>query len=490
MCIIHLRGVRAATSNRALLLGLALLMLTLPSSYAADPRPNIIVIYTDDHGWADLGAQGVRQDIRTPHLDALAAGGVRATNGYVTAPQCVPSRAGLLTGRYQNRFGVESNGEPLAGFDQQTTIAMHLQKAGYATGMSGKWHLGPSAEVTTHGFAHVCVSQGGKSWVNFDLAGNPTSGRDTKDAGYHLDVSADAACAFIKRHHQQPFFFYLAFRGPHTPLDAPERYLARFPGAMPERRRQALAMISAIDDGVGRVVETLRKHKLEENTLIFFMGDNGAPLKLSMTDSPLGQDPGGWDGSLNAPMNGEKGMLSEGGIRVPWLAYWKGRIPSGQVYTHPVISLDVAATAAAVAGITPRPAGLDGVDLLPHFTGQIATPPHEALYWRWIAQAAIREGKWKLLIGGQRSYLYDLESDPGERRNLSAEHPAIAQRLRVRLDAWSQDLQPPGLSVKPMAAVWESYFDVYLEGKPPSEPAPADRKPGKRAIADPSGDAR
>jgi arylsulfatase A-like enzyme len=437
----------------------------LPAA-AQDPRPNIIVILTDDHGWADLGTQGIRQDIRTPNIDALAAGGLRATNGYVTAPQCVPSRAGLITGRSQNRFGVEANGEALDGFDAQTTIAMHLQKAGYATGMAGKWHLGPSPKVSTHGFTDVFVNQGGKPWANFDLAGNSTAGAEIVSPGYHLDVDADAACAFIKRHHQQPFFFYLAFRGPHTPLDAPKKYLERFPGAMPERRRQALAMISAIDDGVGRVMESLRTQKLEENTLIFFMGDNGAPLKITMTDSPVDQDAGGWDGSLNAPMNGEKGMLSEGGIRVPWLAYWKGHIPGGQIFAHPVISLDVAATAAAAAGITPAPAGFDGVDLLPHFSGKNTQAPHDALFWRWIAQAAIREGKWKLLVGGKRSYLYDLETDPSEKHNLIANQPVIAERLHARLEAWSRELQPPGLAIKPMAPVWEEYYDVYLEGKP------------------------
>jgi len=443
-----------------------------PSLGGEPAKPNLIVIYSDDHGWADLGAQGVRQDVRTPHLDALAAGGVRATNGYVTAPQCVPSRGGLLTGRFQGRFDLDSNGSALDGFNQQTTIATRLQQAGYATGMAGKWHLGPLEEITRHGFAEVYCDQGpgGRAWANFDLEGNTLPGAVVPSPLYHLDANAAAACAFIKRHRDQPFFFYLAFRAPHTPLDAPPKYTERFPGPMPERRRQALAMISAIDDGVGRVMHTLREHGLEERTLLFFMGDNGAPLKIHKIDSPLQGDPGGWDGSLNEPFNGEKGMLSEGGIRVPWLACWKGTIPGGQVYEHPVISLDVAATAAALAGIETKPGELDGVNLLPHFRGEITTPPHAALMWRWTAQSAIRTGQWKLLRGGEREYLYDLAADPGEKRNLAAQHPDIASQLRAKLTAWCAELNPPGLALSPMAPVWNAYYDYYLEGKPAGLP--------------------
>lgn len=453
---------------------LALPVVLQAAETKAATKPNIIIILTDDQGWADLSCQGARKDIRTPNLDALAAGGLRATSGYVTAPQCVPSRAGLLTGRYQPRFGVESNGNELSGFDTQQTIASRLKKAGYATGMTGKWHLGPVPRITTHGFDDVFCNQGGagQAWANFDFEGKTLPGAEVASPLYHLDANTAAACAFIKRHSQEPFFFYLAYRGPHTPLDAPPKYTARFPGPMPERRRQALAMISAIDDGVGQVMETLRQQKLDEKTLLFFMSDNGAPLKIHMTDSPLNGDAGGWDGSINAPMNGEKGMLSEGGIREPWIAHWPGTIPAGQIYPQPVISLDVVATAVALAGL-PRDPALDGVNLLPFFTGENKGAPHDALYWRWVAQSAIREGKWKLLVGGPRSYLFDLESDPEEKHNLITRHPDIAQRLRVRLESWASELQPPGLAIKPMAKTWEEYYDFYLDGKPapPAETA-------------------
>ncbi len=451
-------------------------------------KPNIIVILSDDHGWADLAAQGVRDDVRTPNLDALAAGGLRATNGYVTAPQCVPSRAGLLTGRYQQRFGVESNGEVLEGFAQQQTIASRLKMAGYATGMTGKWHLGPENKITEHGFDDVYCTQGAvgmnlRAWANFDLDGKTTPGAPVnRNDLYHVEVNGAAARAFIKRHAMEPFFFYLAYRAPHTPLDAPEKYTARFPGPMPERRRRALAAVAAIDDGVGRVMETLRELGLEEKTLIFFMGDNGAPLKMTMVDSPPNTDAGGWDGSLNIPMNGEKGMLAEGGVRVPWLAYWKGTIPPGQVDQRPAISLDVAATAVALARLSGDPA-LDGVNLIPFYTGQIKGAPHEALYWRWIAQSAIREGRWKLLVAGSRVYLFDLEADPGEKHDLIARHPDVAKRLRTRLEAWSGGLRPPGVNIKPMAKVWEDHYDFFFDGKPVLAPDSADNKSGHDWIA-------
>lgn len=460
-----MQKVRSRLPSRILRSALAAVSLAAaagPAVAAPAGRPNIIVIFSDDHGWADLGCQGARGDLRTPHLDSLAAGGLRATSGYVTAPQCVPSRAGLLSGRYQNRFGVEHNRCALDGFDGQRTIAERLRQAGYATGMAGKWHLGAPGEIRQHGFDEVACDPGAGA----------------APGQYHLEANAAAACAFIERHKDKPFFFYLAYRAPHTPLDAPARYTQRFPGPMPERRRQALAMIAAMDDGVGRILATLRAHGLEEKTLLFFLGDNGAPLKIRKPDAPLDGDPGGWDGSLNEPMNGEKGMLSEGGIRVPWLACWKGRIPAGQVYSHPVISLDIAATAVALAGLPADPA-LDGINLLPFFAGEQSGAPHEALTWRWMDQSAIREGNWKLLVGGPREYLFDLEADPGEKRNLRAQHPEIAQRLRRRLEAWSAQLQPPGIQTNRMGTVWETYYDVYLDGKP--APAPADPGRAKRA---------
>ncbi len=231
-------------------------------------------------------------------------------------------------------------------------------------------------------------------------------------------------------------------------------------------------MISAVDAGVGDVLSTLRQHDIEDNTLIFFISDNGATLKIHKADTPAGHP--GWNGSLNDPFNGEKGMLTEGGIRVPLIAYWKGHLPAGQVYHQPVISLDVSATAIAAAGLPPDPQ-LDGVDLIPHLrNGQPATAPstpvddlaNRTLYWRWIDQSAVREGQWKCLRGGAREYLFDLSADQGEKSNVLEDQPEIAERLRTKLVAWAGELDSPGIETQEMAGPWEDYFNFYLDGKP------------------------
>jgi len=434
-------------------------------------NPNIIVIFTDDHGYSDLSCQGVYDDVKTPHIDALAEGGVRMTDGYATAPQCVPSRGGLLSGQYQNRFGLESNPEfkdaaVMKRFGDLATVAERMQSAGYATGMAGKWHLGPDHKITDHGFDKVFFKHSNAAgFWNMNLEGKDIAPIEQNGGGYHLDLIADFACAFIDRHKDQPFYFYLAPRAPHVPLDAPPHYLERFPGEMPQRRRQALAMLSAVDDGVGRIMQTLRKNQLEENTLIFLVGDNGAPLKIHKLDAPGGGP--GWDGSLNDPMNGEKGMLAEGGIRTPFIAYWKDTIPGGQIYSHPVISIDTTATAVALAGL-PIDTGLDGVNLIPYLTGEKSGAPHETLYWRWLGQSAIRQGDWKFLRGSNREYLFNLKDDVGETRNLMATHPEKARALKLELRNWASELIPPGidaLDTPAMNKAGTQFFDWYLDGK-------------------------
>ena len=211
------------------------------------------------------------------------------SNGYITAPQCVPSRGGLLSGQYQNKFGLEANGKSTDGFKNTLNIAERLKQAGYVTGMAGKWHLGPGNKIVEHGFDKVFHKNSNRpGTANFDLNGKDVPLGEEKTGMYHLDACSGAACAFIERFKDQPFFFYLAYRAPHVPLDAPQKYLDRFPGKMPERRRKALAMLSAVDNGVGRIMETLRKHKIEENTLIFVISDNGAPLKIHKLDAPGG----------------------------------------------------------------------------------------------------------------------------------------------------------------------------------------------------------
>lgn len=429
---------------------------------AEEKRPNIIVIFTDDHGYADIGSQGYLDDLKTPHIDSLAKGGVRVTDGYVTAPQCVPSRAGLLSGLYQNCFGLELNPElrnkpeVARKFAELKTIPERLKEAGYATGMAGKWHLGPNDEISkSHGFDQVLMKASDGGYSNYE-GGTPLKKQ------YHLDACSAAAVDFIETHKDQPFFYYLAYRAPHTPLDAPRKYTDRFPGEMPERRRQALAMISAMDDGVGTILETLRKHGLEEKTLIFFIGDNGAPLKIDLKDEPLNQG-GGWDGSLNTPLNGEKGTVLDGGIRTPFLVQWKGTLPAGTVYRHPLISLDVAATAIAVAGL-PEADELHGINLMPYLTGKTTAAPQRDLNWRWNGQSAIRSGKWKLVYGGGKSYLFDMESDMAEKSNRIGDHPEVAEKLRAAHNHWARGIGIEPAESQPLGKAGQAYFLWYLEG--------------------------
>lgn len=465
----------------------AILLLTcaLLQAQQKPARPNVIVIFTDDHGYADLSCVGAEPDVITPNLDRMAAEGVRFTDGYVSAPQCCPSRAGLLTGRDQNRFGHLSNGHgPLPVSEK--TIADHLGNAGYTTGMVGKWHLEPNhadkaflqknnikdgkipaalqAPYHPHarGFRETFFGYLNSYSATYDLAGKRfEKPRQVKTTGDRLDRQSDAALRFIDLHHDKPFFLYLAYFAPHVPLASSKKYLDRFPGKMPERRRYALAMISAVDDGVGRIMERLEHHGIDRNTMIFFIGDNGAPLKLTMPDDPVQLDGAYWDGSKNTPLNGEKGMLAEGGIRVPFLARWKGTIPGGQVCKTPVSSLDVAATACAMAGLE-HPARFDGLDILPMIKeGKPAAV--RTLCWRFWNQAAVREGDWKLLkLSDQQSFLFDLSKDKEEKNNLAAQHPDIVQRLESSLNTWAAQLTPAGLSsgkIMPQEkAVYQHYF--------------------------------
>lgn len=465
---------------------LFVLGISVDAAYARDQsKPNIILIYTDDHGYADLGCMGIMKDVKTPNIDALAAGGVRMTSGYVTSPQCGPSRCGVISGQYPGKFGMDHNGmlesDPalLERFRSLNNLPKRMKAVGYVTGMAGKSHLGSddSAELVKLGFdkAFFKHNDGPGHW-NMDLSGKDIPPQVQKGGDYHLEMIADFACTFVSRYKEQPFFFYLAFRGPHTPLDATQKYLDRFPGPMPEERRKALGAISCIDDGVGKIMDRLRKEGLEENTLIFLISDNGAPMKMmphEFTTDSAGlktlkpETPSGWnswDGSLNTPLNGEKGVLTEGGIRVPFLVYWKGMIPGGQVYSKPVISLDVAATANALAGLPSDPV-LDGVNLVPFLTGQNSGAPHEVLFWRYTDEFVIRKGDWKYLMSGDRQYLFNLGSDPEERINLLAQNPELVKTLRPQLEQWSQTLIPSGLvAVRPNRAT-TLYFDYYLDGK-------------------------
>ncbi|MCH2208976.1 MAG: sulfatase-like hydrolase/transferase, partial [Lentisphaerales bacterium] len=387
-----------------------LILFILIFSVQGTDKPNIIFIYTDDHGYADLGCQGIVDDVKTPFIDELAKGGVRMTSGYSTATQCCPSRAGLMTGRYQTRFDFESNFEcplPLT----ETTVATYLLNAGYETFHVGKWHLAANQQsykfalensgVDVSKMSSIEIKRAAskipkKEFMNIikgpnkayhpDKRGFKIWGNQLGDQKrYHLDLNNEESVKFIDKNYDKPFFMYVAHRAPHVPLAVTERYLKRFPGEMPERRRKALAMISCMDDGVGMILEALRKYNLEEKTIIFFMSDNGAPYKKHKEDAP--GDAVGWDGSLNDPWTGEKGMLTEGGIRLPYLVYWKGKIKP-QVYDHPVITLDATATALSLAGVKPTKP-LDGINLIPYLIGEKSSAPNRDLFWRWRGQRTI-----------------------------------------------------------------------------------------------------
>lgn len=479
------------------LISCLLVALFISTCLYAQQKPNIIVIFTDDQGYADLGIQGQVDDIKTPHIDQLAKEGVLMTSGYITAPQCTPSRAGLLTGKYQQRFGLDENGTIPLPLDE-TLIPQRMKEAGYVTGMTGKWHLEPNhiehIWIDEHmpelkgkkvnprdipfskklpympserGFDDCFQGEMHGYWVNYDLQGRTIKKQHISDKRFRLDVQSDAAVTFIERNHDKPFFFFLSYFGPHVPLEATEKYLSRFPGEMPERRRHCLAMMSAIDDGVGRVKETLKKYDIADNTIIFFISDNGAPIKIKKEDIPISFKGGAWDGSLNDPYVGEKGMLSEGGIRVPFVVNWPKGLPKGVVYDNPVSSLDVAATSIAVAGLEPAEE-LDGTNIIPYLNGDKKGDPHEALFWRFWDQSAVRIGDWKFLKAGHREFLFNVESDEHEKNNLIAEYPDRAEEMKVKLSSWAEELYYPGLydgQVRREKRWYDHYFMAGSGGK-------------------------
>ena len=413
---------------------------------AAARKPNIVVILADDLGYADLGFQGAR-DIPTPNLDRLCAAGVRFTNGYVSHPFCSPTRSGLMTGRYQQRYGHENNprfdpGDDLAGLPvNQVTLPQVLSEAGYRTGIVGKWHLGaaPKFHPLRRGFQEQFgFIGGGHDYFRANGPGEKTEylipferdGKPVEEKEYLTDALSREAVSFVERNAARPFFLYLAYNAPHTPQQVSDKYLDRFRGIQDEKRRLYAAMISAADDGVGRLTAALRDLKLESDTLVFFLSDNGGPTAVN--------------GSSNAPLRGAKGQVYEGGIRVPFIARWPGRLPAGKLFQQPVSSLDIFPTAAALAGAKP-PAALDGVNILPAVMGK-AAPPHERLFWRTGGGAsfAVREGRYKLVrVGDQAPELYDLETDIGESKDIAGAKPELVKKLDAAREQWNRQLVPP-----------------------------------------------
>ena len=411
-------------------------------SFAAERRPNVLILLADDLGYADVGFQGCK-DIPTPNIDSLAKNGVRCSSGYVSGPYCSPTRAGLLTGRYQTRFGHEFNpagaGENIGLPLTEVTLPDRLKKAGYKTGWVGKWHLGSANKFhpmnrgfdETYGFlggAHAYLAEKGKLIMLRGL-------KEVDEKEYLTDAFAREAVEFIDRNQKEPFFLYLAFNAVHTPMHATEKYLKRFPNLSGQRKIYA-AMHSAMDDNIGLVLQKLRDCKIEEETLIYFFSDNGGPTMQGTTINA----------SVNAPLRGSKRQTLEGGIRVPFVVQWKGKLPAGKTYDQPVIQLDLHATALAVAGLTVDKDAkqLDGVNLLPYLEGKNMEAPHDALYWRFGEQMAIRKGDWKLVQYDNSSRkLYNLAKDIGESDDLSKKEPEKFKELEEQWQKWNKELVPP-----------------------------------------------
>ncbi|MBE2284214.1 MAG: sulfatase-like hydrolase/transferase [Prosthecobacter sp.] len=402
------------------------------SALAAESKPNVLIFYLDDMGWAQPGCYGGKM-APTPNIDALAAGGVRFTHGYSSGCVCSPGRVGLMTGRYQARTGHDANptreGREL--LLSETTMAQHLKSAGYSTGIVGKWHLGDtSAEFMplARGFDFAIGTVG-----NLGEGKGPSffRGKDLVEEQPEAPATspfyAQESVKFIDASRGKPWFLYLSFNAVHSPHVASAKWLEKFQH-LPKHDAQYAALAAEADEAVGTVMTKLRESQQEENTLIFLISDNGGAYK--------GAEMGG--------LRGHKWFVWEGGIRVSWIAAWKGRIPAGRVSHEPVIQLDVLPTAlAAAAARTDIP--LDGVNLLPLLEGKADKLAPRELYFRFGVQQAVRQGDWKLVKASKdmQPMLVNLATDPGEQTDLTAKEPEKARALQQLFDQWNAAMQPP-----------------------------------------------
>ena len=436
----------------------ALILFTMGSVSTAAESPNLIVIMADDLGYADVGFNGC-EDIPTPHIDSLAKNGVKCTSAYTSYSVCGPSRAGFLTGRYQQRFGFERNplwlpeSETTGLTKEEMTIAESLKKVGYHCGLIGKWHMGaheifhPLNRGFDEFFGHI---GGGHRYLPEDLTIASdliaTSEKESyltlinrnripvQTTKYLTDEFSDEAVNFVERNKQKPFFLFLSYNAPHGPLQATEQYLARFPHIKNKNRRIYAAMVSALDDGVGRLVAKLKTAGVYENTMIVFLSDNGGPEKKNFSD--------------NGVLRGKKSDPWEGGFRVPFAIQWPAKIKNGSVYDKPVSSLDIFATISALSkSPTHQERPLDGKNLIPYFLGQETSAPHENIYLRKFDQGAyaLRRDKFKLVIPskGAKPELYNLDTDTSEKNNLADQEPEKVVEMMKLLRQWESELIEP-----------------------------------------------
>ena len=413
--------------------------------------PNIVLILADDLGYGDTSIYGSKS-IPTPHIDALAHDGARLTNAYVTAASCSPSRAGLMTGRYQQRLGFEFNtsGGQIThslyrGLDPAAiTLPDVLKKAGYVTGMFGKWHLGTRQHLHPqargfdefYGFlagAHSFFPAKDEEPVYSTIM----RGHDPLiEPEYLTDAIARETVKFIDAHHDRPFFAYVPFNAVHTPIEATKKYQDRFPDESDVKRRDYYAMTSALDDAVGTIVNALHRHGLTKNTLVIFLNDNGGPIYTGVQS--------------NGPLRLGKLFLFEGGVRVPMIVRWPGVVPADSVFDGTTSSLDVFPTACAAAGIDlPDAVKLDGVDLLPYLSGKVDGTPHATLFWSNGPNVAVRKGHWKLVKSYDSVWLFDLSQDLGEKNNLAKTNPEIVDQLEQELQQWKSQMAKPAWPSKP-----------------------------------------
>lgn len=412
-------------------------------------KPNFILIVADDLGYGDLGFTGSSQ-IKTPHIDELARRGTIFTQGYVSSPVCSPSRAGFITGINQVEFGHDNNlprnAEP--GFDSQylglplsqKTIADHLKPLGYVSGLIGKWHLGYEAQFhpLNRGFDEFWgYTGGGHDYFTANVAGKgylspiESNYRTPQSLTYLTDDKGSECVDFIKRHRQSPFFLFASFNAPHTPMQAKEEDLKLYAHIKDKKRRTYAAMVHRLDVNVGRIVETVKKEGLENNTIIVFISDNGGP-----TDT---------NASLNAPYRGQKGIVLEGGVHVPFIIKGGEIIPSGQTLKQMVTSLDLVPTFLALASGNDAGQKLfTGVNLMPYMTNKVKSVARQELYWRFTISTAIRQGDWKLIrVPDRLPMLYHLPTDISEEKDVSLENLAKTKELLRKLGAWDVSLPHP-----------------------------------------------
>ncbi len=443
-------------SEKQFLINCLLFLVMNGGLYAADmqkpSRPNVLYIVADDMGYADCGVQGCK-DIPTPNLDALAAGGIRFTDGYVTGAVCSPSRAALMTGRHQLRDGVPDwipYGKPGLGAGVPT-VASYLKKAGYRTALVGKWHLGEQegCNPLNRGFDEFYGFLGGgrsyfpeKSKAGQAKVNHYTQlvrGREpVEQPEYTTHAFGKEGANFIERQkgQDQPFFLYLAFNAVHTPMEAPEDYLQKFASIKDKKRRTYAGMLSAMDDAIGRVLKALREAGLEENTFICFISDNGGPIVRNAPNA-----------SRNTPLRGGKGETWEGGVRVPFFLKWTGHLKAGSTFDEPVIQMDITATVLALAGAEMDGKWpINGVNLMPYLKGDKKNP-HETLCWEYGKQWAIRQGPWKLTYAFPTKVakapvqgLFDLGRDIGESNDLSAAQPERVKEMKVTWEKWRKEV--------------------------------------------------